>query len=103
MYAVIQAGGHQYRVTEGATLKVDFVNGKVGDKVEFDKVFLVNNGGKANVGAPLLKGAKVEGVIKEQVRGDKIIVFTYKRRKGYKKTRGHKQLYTVVEVNKIKA
>jgi large subunit ribosomal protein L21 len=102
MYAVIKAGGHQYRVTEGLQFKVDYVSGNIGDKVELDQVLFVNSS-KPQHGAPLVKGAKVSATIKEQVRGDKILVFRYKRRKGYKKLRGHKQPFTVLEVNKIHA
>jgi len=100
VYAVIKAGGHQYRVSPGQEVTVDFVEGKEGDKVTFDQVLML--GGKETVvGAPVVSGAKVEAVIKKQTRNPKVIVFKYKRRKNYKVTRGHKQPVTVVEIAKI--
>ena len=102
MYAVINAGGHQYRVKEGESLQIDKIEGKEGDKVTFDKVLMVG-GAKTTFGAPLISGATVEAKITEQSRAAKIIVFKYKRRKNYKKTRGHKQPITTVEIGKIKA
>lgn len=100
MYAVIKAGGHQYKVQEGDTLSIDKVAGQAGDKITFDKVLMIG-GDKVTVGAPMVSGARVEATIKEQTRNPKIIVFKYKRRKNYKRTRGHKQPITVVEINKI--
>ena len=100
MYAVIQSGGHQYKVKQGDQIRVDFINGKEGDAVTFDKVMLLA-GDKTTVGAPLVAGAKVAGVIKEQTRDPKIIVFKFRRRKNSKRTRGHKQPITVVEIGKI--
>lgn len=102
MYAVIKAGGHQYRVKEGESLTIDKIEGNAGDKVVFDKVLMVG-GTKTVMGEPLVSGAAVEATIKEQTRDPKIIVFKYRRRKNYKKTRGHKQPVTVVEIGKIKA
>lgn len=102
MYAVINAGAHQYSVKEGDVLTIDKIAGEAGDKVTFDNVMLV--GGKSpKIGTPLVAGAKVEAVIEEQTRNPKIIVFKYKRRKNYKKKKGHKQTVTVVKVSKIDA
>ena len=102
MYAVIKAGGHQYRVKEGESLTIDKIEGSAGDKITFDKVLMV--GGSTTVlGQPLVSGASVEATIKEQTRNPKIIVFKYKRRKNYKRNKGHKQPVTVIEVGKIKA
>tara|TARA_B100001094_G_C18000441_1_gene704889 strand:- start:522 stop:830 length:309 start_codon:yes stop_codon:yes gene_type:complete len=101
VYAVIKAGGHQYRVAPGDELTVDFHQGKEGDKLTFDNVLMIG-GDKTVVGSPLVKGAKVEAVIKQQTRDPKILVFKYKRRKNYKRTKGHKQPVTVVEVKGIK-
>ena len=100
MYAVIKAGGHQYKVSQGDQVKIDLVDGKAGDKITFDQVLMVG-GDKPVVGAPLVSGASVEAVIKEQTRDPKVIVFKYKRRKNYKRTKGHKQPVTVVEISKI--
>lgn len=100
-YAVVKSGGHQYRVTEGSQVRVDFMTGKVGDKVKLNQVLLVSAGSALKVGAPLLSGASVEATIKEQTRNEKIVVFHTRRRKNSKKTQGHKQLMTVLEINKI--
>ena len=100
MFAVIKAGAHQYKVQEGDTLSVDLVKGNVGDKVTFDQVLMVG-GSKRIIGAPVVKGAKVEATIKEQTRNAKVVIFKFKRRKNYKRTRGHKQPVTFVEINKI--
>mgnify|MGYP003687840497 CR=1 FL=1 len=102
MYAVVKAGGHQYRVSQGDELTVDFLEGKKeGDKVTLDQVLLVG-GDKTVVGAPLVEGAKVEATVKKQTHNPKILVFKFKRRKDYKKTQGHKQPVTVLEINSIK-
>ncbi len=100
-YAVIQAGGHQYRVKEGDTLPIDRLKGQVGDKVRFDKVLLIQDEKGMQVGRPFLAKTLVEATIKEQKRDKKILVFKYKRRKNYKKMHGHKQPITVVEIGKI--
>ena len=80
--------------------EVDFLKGNEGDKVTFDQVLMVG-GSTPKVGAPLVSGATVEATIKEQTRASKVIVFKYKRRKNYKRTRGHKQPLTIVEIGKI--
>ncbi len=100
-YAVIQAGGHQYRVKEGDTLPIDKLDGQVGDKVRFDKVLLIQDETGTHVGQPFLAKSMVEATITEQTRDKKVLVFKYKRRKNYKKMRGHKQPITMVEIGKI--
>ncbi|MEZ4743603.1 MAG: 50S ribosomal protein L21 [Bdellovibrionota bacterium] len=100
MYAVIKAGGHQYRVKEGDSLTIDKVEGTAGDKITFDQVLMVG-GNKPVLGKPLVSGASVEATIEEQIKNPKIIVFKYKRRKNYKRNKGHKQPVTVVKVGKI--
>lgn len=102
MYAVIKAGAHQYRVTEGETLRIDRIAGVSGDKVTFDQVLMVG-GSSPSVGAPYIEGARVEAEIEDQVRDPKIVVFKFKRRKNYKKKRGHKQPATLVTIRKIHA
>jgi large subunit ribosomal protein L21 len=102
MYAVFKTGAHQYNVKEGDVLTIDKIEGGAGEKVTFDQVMLVG-GNSPKIGAPIVAGASVEAVIEEQTRNPKIIVFKYKRRKNYKKTRGHKQPVTVVKVSKINA
>ena len=101
-YAVIQAGGHQYRVDEGGKVTVDFIAGKVGETVQFKNVLMVG-GAQPSFGSPLVSGAMVEATIAEQRRLPKILVFKTKRRKNYKRTQGHRQAVTVIEINKIKA
>jgi large subunit ribosomal protein L21 len=100
MYAVIVAGGHQYRVAEGDTVVIDRMDGNEGDKVTFDKVLMLG-GAKTAVGAPLVAGAKVEATIKRQFRDEKIIVFKYKRKKNYQRKKGHRQQLTEIQIGKI--
>lgn len=101
MYAVFKAGSRQYKVAEGDTLVIDRVAGKEGDKVTFDKVLMVG-GSSPKFGAPLISGASVEATIKEQKKSPTIMVFKYKRRKNYKKSYGHRQPISVLEIGKIK-
>ncbi len=102
MYAVIKAGSRQFKVSEGQTLTIDRVPGNAGDKYTFDKVLLVG-GEKVKLGAPTVSGAVVEATIKSQTKGEKVTIFKYKRRKNYKRTQGHRQPVTVLEIGKIKA
>jgi len=103
MYAVIQTGGKQYKVTPGEELRVEKLNGKAGDEVYFDNVLLVSKGDRVEVGKPVLKNTKVVAKITRQGRGPKIVVFKYKRRKRYRKTQGHRQDFTAVRIVEIKA
>ena len=104
MYAIIQAGGRQVRVAPGATVQVDGTAGESGAKVTFDQVlFLAKDGGELLAGAPFVAGAKVMGVIDGEARGPKIRVFKKKRRKGFRKTRGHRAVYTRVRITDIVA
>lgn len=100
MYAVIKAGSRQFKVTQGETITLDRVEGKAGDKVTFDQVLMVG-GDKTSFGAPLVAGAKVVATIKSQEKAPKITIFKYKRRKNYKRTIGHRQPITVLEINSI--
>jgi len=100
MYAVIKTGGHQYRVQEGDSITIEQLEGKEGDKLTFDQVLMVG-GTKLMVGAPLLAGAKVLATIKSQTKNPKVTIFKYKRRKHYKRWRGHRQPVTIVEIGKI--
>lgn len=102
MYAVVKAGTRQFKVQEGETLVVDRVPGSAGDAYVFDQVLMIG-GDKVSVGAPLVAGAKVSATIKSQGKGEKIMVFKYKRRKNYKKSHGHRQPITVLEIGKIQA
>ena len=105
MYAVIQTGGKQYRVEPGKTIMVETLAGDAGAKVVFDQVLLVSSGdgGNVSVGKPLVAGAKVTGEIVEQTRGDKLVVFKFRRRKNYVRRTGHRQELTAVKIESIVA
>jgi large subunit ribosomal protein L21 len=101
MYAVIRSGGKQYRVTPGQTIRMERVAGDVGSKLELKDVLLVQNDGDIQLGSPVLANAIVEATVVEQDRAKKIIVFKKKRKKQYRRTRGHRQNYTAVRIDKI--
>jgi large subunit ribosomal protein L21 len=101
MYAIVNIAGKQFKVTQDQFVYAPKMEGEDGASVEFDKVLLVDNDGKVEVGAPLVKGAKVSGKILGHVKGDKVVVFKKKRRKGYKKRNGHRQDFTKVLIEKI--
>lgn len=103
MYAILEIAGKQYKVEDNSTLYVDRLDGNEGDAVDFEKVLLVDNDGKVDVGTPTVSGAKVNAKILGHVKADKVVVFKKKRRKGYKKTQGHRQQYTQVKIEKITA
>jgi large subunit ribosomal protein L21 len=103
MYAVIETGGKQYRVAPGQNVKVETLPGEPGASVEFGKVLaIVDDAGNLSLGAATAS-AKVTGKIKAQGRGEKVIVFKFKRKKQYKRTIGHRQNFTEVEVGAIQA
>ena len=101
MYAVIKTGGKQYRVAAGDVIKVEKLDGEVGSNVDFDQVLMVGDGDDAKIGAPLVGGAKVSAEVLEQGKGDKVLIFKKKRRKNYRRTRGHRQLQTVLRISDI--
>ena len=102
MYAVVRTGGKQVRVEPGQAVRVEKLEGAVGDRVELDDVLMVAGGeGDARIGTPVLEGVKVVGTITDQGRGKKIIVFKMKRRKGYRRKAGHRQYYTELRVDGI--
>ena len=103
MYAVIQTGGKQYRVSEGATLRVEKLAAAEGDSVELDKVLMVADGDDVKVGAPYLEGGKVKATIRAHGRGDKVKIIKFRRRKHHMKRQGHRQAYTEIEVTGINA
>lgn len=102
MYALIKTGGKQYRVAEGDTLRVEKIEGEVGEVVEFEEVLMIANGERVEIGMPMLKDSKVVGEIVEQGKGEKITVFKSKRRKGYRKKQGHRQQYTALRIKEIR-
>jgi len=103
MYAIIATGGKQYRVAVSDTVKIERLAGNVGDKINFDKVLMLGGDGSIQLGKPFLSNAAVLGEIVKQDRADKVLVFKKKKRKGYKKIRGHRQCFTAVKISKISA
>ena len=101
MFAVIKSGGKQYRVTPGQTIRLEKVAGEVGAKVTLSEVLLVDNDGNISVGAPLVANASIEATVVEHDRSKKILVFKKKRKKQYRRTRGHRQDFTAVRIDKI--
>ncbi len=103
MYAVLETGGKQYRVTAGDKLEVELLPAEVGQPVTFDRVLLVNRDGQVSVGSPTVTGAKVVADVLEHKRGVKEVIWKMKRRKGYHKKKGHRQELTVIQVKEIQA
>jgi large subunit ribosomal protein L21 len=102
MYAVLETGSKQYRVTAGDTLKIERLAVEAGQPVTFDRVLMVNNEGKVTVGSPTVASATVVADVIEHIRGEKLLTFKMKRRKGYHKSIGHRQELTVVKIKDIK-
>lgn len=101
MYVIVDIQGQQMKVEKGQKLFVHRINADQGSEVEFDKVLLVDNDGNVKVGAPTIEGAKVVLEVGSQVKGDKVLIFHKKRRKGYRKLNGHRQQFTEVTVKDI--
>ena len=103
MYAVIKTGGKQYKVEAGATLKVEKLVGDVGSKVVIDKVLMIADGDNTTIGAPLIAGATVNATVVSHGRADKVMIFKFRRRKHYRKTQGHRQSFTEIQIGEILA
>ncbi len=101
MYAVIEAGGKQHRVTEGETLKLEKIEAATGETIEFDKVLLVGTGTDVKIGKPIVDGAKVTAEIISQGRHKKVTIIKFNRRKNYRKQAGHRQWFTEVKITDI--
>ena len=101
MYAIVDIAGQQYKVTKDQYVYAPKMEGEAGTAVSFDQVLLMDNGKSVEVGSPVIKGAKVSGKILEHVKGDKVIIFKKKRRKGYAVKNGHRQQYTKVQIESI--
>ena len=101
MYAIVEIAGQQFKVEKDQQIFVHRLEVKEGSKLDFEKVLLIDNGGKVDVGAPAIKGATVTAKVLEHLKGDKVIVFKKKRRKGYRVKNGHRQYLTKLEVVKI--
>jgi large subunit ribosomal protein L21 len=103
MYAVIQTGGKQYKVSPGDVLKVEKLAAKAGETVEIKDVYLVSDGGTMSVGKPALSSARVTAEVLDESKGEKVLIFKHRRRKGFRKTIGHRQHFTTLKVKEIKA
>ena len=101
MYAIVEIAGQQFKVEKDQQIFVHRLEEKEGAKVEFDNVLLIDNNGKVNVGAPVISGAKVTAKVLDHVKGDKVVVFKKKRRKGYRVKNGHRQAFTQIEIQSI--
>ena len=101
MYAVIHAGGKQYRVSSGEKLRIELLSASVGESVSFDQILAVGQGEDLRVGAPYVAGVTVKGTVLGHGRGDKVLVFKMRRRKGYRRTQGHRQSYTEIRIDDI--
>jgi large subunit ribosomal protein L21 len=102
MYAIFESGGKQHRVVEGETLKLEKIEVATGEKVEFDKVYLVANGSDVKIGAPVVAGATVTAEVISHGRGDKVKIIKFRRRKHSMKRQGHRQWFTEVKITGIK-
>ena len=98
MYAVVKTGGKQYRVSAGEKLKIEQIGAEVGQEIVLDEVLLVADGDALRMGTPLVAGARVTAKVLKQGRGDKVHIFKMKRRKHYRKSQGHRQNYTEIEI-----
>jgi large subunit ribosomal protein L21 len=99
--AIVKTGGKQYRVEPGAVLRVEKLTADIGATIELGEVLLLGKGDDAQVGAPLIAGAKVSATIKSHGRGKKVIVYKFKRRKNYRRKQGHRQSYTELKIGEI--
>lgn len=103
MYAIVEIGGKQFKVEKDQKLYVPRLDAEVGDTVKLDRVFLTSGNGSVSVGTPTVSGASVSAKVLDHVKGDKIIVFKKKRRKGYRVKNGHRQPYTRIAIDKLSA
>jgi len=101
MYAVVEINGKQYRAEKGDVLRVDRIEAEKGAALSMDKVLLVS-GDKVTVGSPYVPGAVVKAVVQDEIKGDKVIVFKYKPKKDYRRTKGHRERYTLLKIEEIK-
>jgi large subunit ribosomal protein L21 len=101
MYAIVEIAGHQFKVSKDLKVYVNRLAGEEGSKITFDKVLLLDDNGTITLGAPAIEGASVEAKVLQHLKGDKVIVFKKKRRKGYKKRNGHRQYLTQIVIEGI--
>jgi large subunit ribosomal protein L21 len=103
MYAIVEIAGQQFKIEKDQKIFVHRLNAEEGAKVEFNQVLLIDNEGKIKVGTPTVSGAKVSATVLNHLKGDKVLVFKKKRKKGYQKLNGHRQYLTQLEINQIEA
>ena len=101
MYAIVEIAGQQFKVEKSQKIFVHRLNAEEGSKVDFDNVLLIDNNGKVNVGAPSISGAKVSATVLNHLKGEKVLVFKKKRRKGYQKLNGHRQFLSYIQIEEI--
>ena len=101
-YAIFKAAGQQFRAEKGVTIKVPLLEGEPGSKITFDDVLLSSDGEKIRAGVPLVKGAKVVAEIVRHGKGDKVVVFKFKRRRNYRRKQGHRQQFTELKITDVK-
>jgi large subunit ribosomal protein L21 len=101
MYAVINTGGKQYKVSPGDVVRVESLDAKKGDTIELKDVFMIADGDKVSVGKPRLESARVTAEVMGDGRGEKLLIFKHRRRKGYRRTNGHRQNFTAIKVKEI--
>ena len=101
MYAVVKTGGKQYRVSPGDSVEVEKLPYEVGQQIELDQVLLVANGAGAQIGQPLVDGAKVKATVTRQTKGRKLVIFKYRPSKRYRRKKGHRQNYTRLRIDEI--
>lgn len=100
-YAIVEDGGKQYKAVEGSFIEVDRFDAEVGEQIDMERVLLIANDGKVDVGAPLVEGAKVTATVVGQVKGPKVVVFKYKPKKRIRVKTGHRQKYTRLQIDQI--
>jgi large subunit ribosomal protein L21 len=101
MYAVVKTGGREYRVSKGDLIRIEKLEGKVGDQVELKDVLMVSKEGEAQFGTPHLADVVIKGEIIQESKGEKVLTYKMKRRKNYRRFKGHRQTYTYLKVNEI--
>ena len=103
MYAIVRTGGKQYKVSPGDLVRVESLEAKMGETVEIKEVYMIADGDKLSIGKPTLASAKVTVEVVDEDRGEKLLIFKHRRRKGYRKTIGHRQNYTAIKIKEITA
>ncbi len=101
MYALVEIKGKQYKAEKGSVIRIDRVESEKGNSLEFDKVLMLSSDKDVKVGAPYLEGVKIQATVEDHIRDKKVVIFKYKKRKKYRRTKGHKQPYTMIKVNEI--